>query len=92
MYCVFLSGKIISHRLMFVTACLVIPLSDIGGLDIRTRNRLYPLLFVNVRYSKCSLNVLFMSCCHPLKSVTGGKRSISSPESYKHPPNIELNL
>ena len=68
----------------------MIPLSDISGLDIRTRNGLYPLLFVNVRY--VLVNVLFMSCCHPLKSVTGGQRSISSPESVEHPPNIELNL
>ena len=40
----------------------------------------------------CSLNVLSMSCCHPLNSVTDGQRSISSSESFEHPLNIELNL
>ena len=41
----------------------VIPLSDIAGLDIRTRNGLYPLLFVNVRFMffKCSVYVLLPS-------------------------------
>ena len=39
----------------------------------------------------CSLNVLFMSCCHPPKSVTDEQRSLSSPESVEHPPNLELN-
>ena len=41
----------------------VIPLSGISGLDIRTRNGLYPLLFVNVRYMffKCSVYVLQLS-------------------------------
>ena len=41
----------------------VIPLSDIGGLDIRTRNGLYPLLFVNALYMFfiCSVYVLMAS-------------------------------
>ena len=52
------------------------------------------ILFVVVRHMfvLCSLNVLFMSCCHPSKSVTDGQRSLSSPESFEHPPNLELHL
>ena len=38
----------------------------------------------------CSLNVLFMSCCHPPKSVTDGQRLLGSPGSGQHPPNLEL--
>ena len=37
----------------FLPNLFVIPLSDIAGLDIRTRNGLYPLLFF-----KCSFYVL----------------------------------
>ena len=42
---------------------IFISLSDIAGLDIRTRNGLYPLLFVNVRvmFFKCSVYVLLPS-------------------------------
>ena len=40
-----------------------IPLSHINGKATRTRNGLYPLLFVNVRYMffKCSVYVLLSS-------------------------------
>ena len=42
---------------------MIIPMSDIAVLDIRTRNGLYPLLFINVRYMffKCSVYVLLPS-------------------------------
>ena len=33
-----------------------------------------------------------MSCCHPPKNVSNGQCSISSPESFEHPPNLKLNL
>ena len=53
---------------------LLTALSDLARLDIRTRNGLYPLLFVNVgfKFFKCSVLVLLSSA---KKSVTNGRRS-----------------
>ena len=66
---------------------MVIPLSDLAGLDICTKNGVYPLLFVNVRFKffKCTVYVL-------LPSAKERYCSSSSPESFEHPPNLELNL
>ena len=60
-----------------------------NGVFVRvTRNGLYPFLFVYVRFMffKCSVYV------HPPKNVTDGQRSLSSPESFEHSPNLELSF
>ena len=74
--------------------CDVIPLSDICSRIGHTYNvqETDCIRCCSSMFATCSLNYLFMSCCHPLKSITDGQRSISPPESCEHPPNIRTIL